>query len=386
MGQAGQLSSGLSKAGEIRGRWNTRVLFVSYTASEVGPTRSLLLLLDNLPSSWIPLVVSTKGEFLKIELAKRGIELVQFSSLGRRQVFALSNFMRSRRIQLVYCNTADGTARTAVAAARMAMLPVICHVRAMRWGQPWWKLAHLTLASHTIAVSAACANSVRRYVLPNKLSVVHNGVDLDRYPPSEPGLRSRLGIDGGCPLVVAVGHYGVRKNQLDALKVARGLMTQNVHFHMALLGRPDAEPAYTEQLREFIAREGLADNVTLLGFWPAAERNLAEVDLLIHTAVRDPHPRAVLEAMAAGIPIVAYEVDGVAETVEDGKSGYLAERGDVEALTDATKALLLAPELSKLFGREGRKRVREHFSDLRTADSIDRIMRQVMGQPRPIQQ
>ncbi|MGH2542000.1 MAG: glycosyltransferase, partial [Ardenticatenaceae bacterium] len=90
----------------------------------------------------------------------------------------------------------------------------------------------------------------------------------------------------------------------------------------------------------------------------------------------DPHPRAVLEAMAASLPILAFDVDGVSETVIDDETGYLISHGDVHGLLDAARNLALNKAWRASMGDAGRRRVETCFSAQATAEQVAEIIGQ----------
>jgi glycosyltransferase involved in cell wall biosynthesis len=122
----------------------------------------------------------------------------------------------------------------------------------------------------------------------------------------------------------------------------------------------------------------IADRVHFLGFRRDTQRWLAVTDVFLHPAVRDPHPRAVLEAMAAGLPVVAFDVDGVSETVVDGVTGRLVRPLDVQGLTAAVLSLARSPRRREEMGGAGRERVRVRFTAGQTSRGVDRVITAVL--------
>ena len=146
-----------------------------------------------------------------------------------------------------------------------------------------------------------------------------------------------------------------------------------------IAGALDRDPALVETLRSTLAAQGLEDRVRLLGLRDDVPQLMASADVLLHPALGDPHPRAVIEAMAAGLPVVAFAVDGVPETVLDGHTGYLAPPGDVDLL--AEKLLELVRDRSKrdAFGLAGKSRVESQFTADQTAETILRTIGEVLS-------
>ncbi|HQI49230.1 MAG TPA: glycosyltransferase, partial [bacterium] len=107
---------------------------------------------------------------------------------------------------------------------------------------------------------------------------------------------------------------------------------------------------------------GIAQAVDFLGSRSDVQDLLATFDVFILPSLWEGFPNVLLEAMASGLPVIATAVEGTVEMVVDGETGRLVPKEDAAALTAAMLELAGAPELRERMGREGRKRVEEHFS------------------------
>jgi glycosyltransferase involved in cell wall biosynthesis len=381
-----------------------RVLFVSYTAERTGPTNSLLLLLRHLRDRHDVAVLHPGHGPLADTLDAEGIRRFTLPALDKWTLPAIARLVRRERFSLVYANNTAGSARIAFLAAKIAGVPFVCHVRGMGWDRSWARLGYLRFADAVIAVSNACAASVRRFVADGRLHVVHNGVPLDgdgsaddaddgpdAARGSNPGhggadlagaaaaLRAELGAPPDAPVLLGLAHLCRRKGQAHAIEAFRAIVRELPDARLWLAGLLTREPDYVERVRKLIREWSLEGRVELLGFRNDARRLLRAADLLLHTAVADPHPRSVIEAMAAGRPVVAFAVDGVAETVVDGVTGRLVAPEDPDALARAALELLRDPEARRRMGDAARERARSHFSDRGTADRVDAVIRDVLN-------
>ena len=111
-----------------------------------------------------------------------------------------------------------------------------------------------------------------------------------------------------------------------------------------------------------IAAAGLADRFQLLGLRPDVPDLLAAADLFVLPSLWEGLPMALVEAMAAGLPVVATEVSGTRAVMVDGETGLLVPPGDVPALARAITALLCDPARAAAMGAAGRRRVETYFS------------------------
>jgi glycosyltransferase involved in cell wall biosynthesis len=143
-------------------------------------------------------------------------------------------------------------------------------------------------------------------------------------------------------------------------------------------GSLERDPDYCAEVRRLIKQFDLEQHVHLLGFRSDVLRLLASADLFLHTAERDTHPRAVIEAMAAGVPVVAYAVDGVAETVVNGETGRLLPWGAVEDMAATILSLLRSPACVAEMGKRAQARVEQHFTASGTAKHIAQVIDKVL--------
>lgn len=351
-----------------------RILFVSYTADWRGPTNSLLRLLTRLRERYeVGVLLTGEGRF-RDELEQMGVPVHGFPDLSKWSVAGMAGAIRSGEYDLVYANSTHGSSRNAFLAAKLTRTPFLCHVRSMAWDKGWSRLGYLWFADAVVAVSDACARSVRRFVRNGRLHRVYNGVPLSRgeggnvdgaqekEPPGSGSLRDEIDARPADTVLLSVAHVCERKGQLDAVRMMPDVLSRVPGGRLCLAGATDRDPAYTERVRSIASQTGVGDNVHLLGFRSDVPALLQEADVFIHTARQDPHPRAVIEAMHAELPVVAYRVDGVGETVVDGETGTLVNPGDERGLAEAVVELAGDPGLRRRMGAAGRKRVEDHFT------------------------
>ncbi len=368
-----------------------RILFVSPTAESTGPTTSLGLLLDRLVDGIheAQALVSGKGAFLEA-LHARSVPYEQFAwpkaqpwTTRLSETHRLLRWFRKERFTLVYANEASGATRNVCLAAKLAGTPFVCHVRSMGWRHGWKHLGFLRAASAVVAVSNACASSVERHVRPGRLHVVHNGIAPPELPPDrreeQARIKSELGLDPSTRLIFNVGHLTPRKGQEYALEAMKIMLSEGADVHLCLAGAHDRDPDYVRAIEEEAARPPLAGHVTLLGFRSDVGRLLIGGDILLHTALLDPHPRSVLEGMAAALPVVAFSTDGVAETVVHGETGYLVAKENASGLASSVLRLIHEDQGERL-GLAGRHRVEAEFSEVQTADRVATILRRVLDE------
>lgn len=193
--------------------------------------------------------------------------------------------------------------------------------------------------------------------------VIHNGVDLQEFAPRPATgfLHRELKLPSEARLMAAIGQIGLRKGW-DVLADAT---LPNKTVHLVLIGERFSEKEesrrYEADLRHRFDRGPWTNRVHWLGTRTDVGRILNETDLLAHPAKQEPLGRVLLEAMASGVPIVATDVGGTREIIDDGVSGLLVPPGDAAALTTALVTVLENPALSGQFRRAARETAVERF-------------------------
>jgi glycosyltransferase involved in cell wall biosynthesis len=201
---------------------------------------------------------------------------------------------------------------------------------------------------------------------PAKVRVVHVGVDVDRYAATSGGEGEMDPRSGGeDPLVLSVASLRPYKGIAVLLEACYLLRGTGLDLKCAVAG----DGPLREELEALLVAYGLEDRVRLLGAVPETTvRELlsrASVFVLPSRVQEDGQmdgiPVALMEAMAAGVPVVASDISGIPELVEDRRSGILVPPGNAEAVATAVRALLVSPGAALRMGARGRERVRRAF-------------------------
>lgn len=235
-----------------------------------------------------------------------------------------------------------------------------------------------------IAVSQATRDfHVDQGIDAARTRVLYNGVDCRRFCPrdSTGRLKRELGVSDGAFLVVTIGQIGLRKGQdvLAEAAVVAARRLPNVHY--LLLGqRHSAKRESVEFERNVVHRfdeAGLGDRLHRLGYRNDVAWIMNEADLLVHPAHQEPLGRVLLEAAAAGLPIVATQVGGTPEIVEDGASARLVPPGDPEALAEAIVELRFDAAQRRRLAAQARVRAESTFDANRAAADLSEVWTEV---------
>jgi len=195
---------------------------------------------------------------------------------------------------------------------------------------------------------------------PDRVYVVPNGVDVEKFRPRRPSaaLRRRLGIGEGTPVAAIVAALRPEKNHELFLNAAALVRRRMPEANFLVVG----DGPRRRQLEAFAARLGLDGAVRFLGTRRDVAELLSLVDVLVLSSHMEANPVSILEAMAGEKPVVATRVGSVPETVLDGGSGYLVAAGDADAMAARIGELLSDRQQAAAMGRRGRRHVVEHWS------------------------
>jgi glycosyltransferase involved in cell wall biosynthesis len=201
--------------------------------------------------------------------------------------------------------------------------------------------------ARALAVAGEVRDDLVRYfgVPPERIDVVHCPVDLDRLATAAPApLREQLGV-GDAPIALFVGHDFERKGLDDAIETVAAVET----LHLAVVGAGNRRP-YEELAR----RRGIGDRVHFLGGVDAPEPFFAAADIFLLSTREDVWGIAVIEAMAAGLPVVLTSVAGTAQLVRDSGAGLVAANGSLRDLRAAVARLARDDAYRRELGDRGR--------------------------------
>ena len=286
-------------------------------------------------------------------------------------LFRLRRYLRRERIDLLHTHlfepSAVGLLAGVLAGTRGRIMTRHYSNYHTRIGKRWHvRVDRLCnrMSHAVIAVSQHTADHIvgEECVPAEKVNVVLNGIDFSRVKVSDKDAPARLRREWcpeGAHLLVVPGRLHPEKGHthfFQALPAIRQRLARPVVVLVA--GAGPFESAYREEVR-FL---GCEDVVRFLGFRRDIPDVIAAADLVVLPSVAEAFGLVVAEALYLGTPIVATQVGGIPEIVEDGIDGVLVPPGDSKALADAIVRLLGDPERRRLMASAGRERVRERFS------------------------
>jgi glycosyltransferase involved in cell wall biosynthesis len=218
-----------------------------------------------------------------------------------------------------------------------------------------------------------------------RVVTIPNGIVV----PSEPRLnkdgsvRRQLGIPPDAPVIAAVCRLNQNKGLEYFLRAAVALRPRFPEARFLIVGGSYFDPLYPKTLEQLTTQLGLNDRVIFAGERNDVPRVLQEIDISVLPSLNEGLSNSLLEAMAAGLPVVATRVGGNPEVVQHGKTGLLVPPRDPQALAEAITRILESPEMSRQFGRAGFDRVKDNFSLAATVRRTEDLYMSLLDRSRP---
>jgi glycosyltransferase involved in cell wall biosynthesis len=380
-----------------------RVLFFDHTAALGGGEIALLLLMRHLNPEKVAsqLVLGAPGPLVEmlrpgtethilplaanVGGAKRGkLGLKSLLRVGEilncvMYVRQLANFIRRQRIDLVHTNSLKADILGGIA-ARLAGRPVVWHIRD-RIERDYlpasvvciFRILGRIIPTFTIANSTATLRTLHLNPSPKanadpKMSVVHDGTLLPQSTSDAVG-------DGSHFRIGLIGRISPWKGQHIFLQAAPSVVERFPQARFFIIGAAlFGEEDYDREIRALSHALGLETILEFSGFRRNIATEIAKLDLIVHAStIGEPFGQVIIEAMAAGKPVVATNGGGVPEIVEDGKTGLLVPMGDAKAMAMAICEIVGNPQRAREMGRLGRQRVKRYFTIERTAAEVEAI-------------
>jgi glycosyltransferase involved in cell wall biosynthesis len=345
---------------------NPRVLQIVTRANVGGVAVHVVDLLRGLEDDFEMILATGEEGYLTEEARELGIECHLLPGLVQRidplsDLKAVSSTVRAiRKIQpdLVHCHTTKA-GLVGRLAARLLNVPSIYTVhtwcftkgttRSWRTFGPPSETVAARWARRIITVSDANRMAgIRRHVAnPEKFVTVHNGIE-DCLPRAKPGI-------GDIPRIVMVARFVAQKNQALLIEAVSGIESPLI---LTFVG----DGPLLKQAMQKAASCPPHIKVEFLGEQRDVAKILSSSNLFVLSTNWEGFPVCILEAMRAGLPVIAMDVDGVREAVKNGVNGLLVPAGDLNALTDALRTLIADPSMRERMGARGRLAYEERFS------------------------
>lgn len=359
------------------------VLHVSTETGWRGGEQQVKLLTDGLLArGHKPIVMSPPGAMLLKDREAAGIG-VPLSYHGEFDVLAarhIADYVRRNNIQLIHAQTSHAHS-LAWLAARRAGVPVVVARRVdFRVGGNWFsRRKYVSRRCTFIAIS----DGVQRVLIdsgisPDRISVVHSGVDPNRYDyrsgERDESAAESFGVKRGEQIVVNVAALTDHKDQITLLTAALDLRQRYKGFRLLIAGAGEMEA----ELKQFVSVNRM-DYVTFLGHVENLAPLYRAADVFALSSHMEGLCTSIIDAMLAGVPVVATRVGGVPELVVDGRTGLLVKARSPQQLSLGLESMLLHPARGARMAAAARNHVLAGFTSDRMVEGTIQVYRRILA-------
>lgn len=385
----------------------SRIIFIDHSPKFSGAEKVLLNLLSLIKSSGSgidPVLVCSRGSDIAEYFRKEGVEIdssemkwfTRKAGLGEM----LSYFLSLARFSAALVKKIKRH-DAAIIQPNTFISAIYSVIPAMLTGRPvvWYMYDILDVdlfnklfvrfaafgAKKIICTSGAVKKSLLEFgVDERKCVVIHNSI-LEQGSVGKPdskGVRSSLGVPEDAPLVGIIGQITSWKGQLVFVEAATAVLKEFPTARFVIIGDTMSpfDKEYKESIERLIEKEGLRGRVVLAGFRKDIPAVMGSLDVIVHASVKpDALPTVILEAMFMEKPVVATNVGGVPEIIDDGESGLIVPPGDKAAMASAIGKLLGDKVLRERMGRSGKKTLLSRFRAEDYLRKVFGVYRELLG-------
>lgn len=382
-----------SETGIPDGAFNTRhvsqspirIAFCITDLDPGGAERALVELVVHLDrTEWDPHVFCLGPHGALVErLAEASVPVECLGARSARNVgvvFGLARKLRRFRPELLqtFLFHANVAGRIAAWLARVPI--VVCGIRVAEREQNWHLLFDRWtqgLVTHNVCVSQAVAefSILRGRLASKKISVIPNGVDCERFVHAQPADLSEFGIPAGSRTILSVGRLHEQKGHDLLINAAAPLLANQPDLHLLIVGEGPARAKLQQQIVEI----NCAQRVHLAGWRSDVPEIMKACTVFALPSRWEGMPNVLLEAMAAGLAVVASDVEGVREVVRDRVTGIIVPIDSAVDFCDGLNSLLDDPARRNRIGYESQDYVSKHFVDVDLLSKYPRLYRELLG-------
>lgn len=286
-----------------------------------------------------------------------------------KQLMRAARYLRENKIEIIHTHDFY-TNIFGMFAAQLASVPLaIASKRETGGMRSKWQKRIEKFAFRQANAIVANAEAVKKYLITegvagDKIKVIYNGLDLERLKPKQTDRRAicaelGLPLDKNLKFITLVANLRHRvKNQPMFLRAAEKVLRKFPNAHFVLAGEGELRESLEKQAKEL----KIAENTYFIGRCAQVPELLSVSFTGVLTSFNEGFSNAILEYMAARLPVVATRVGGAGEAVAEGETGFLVESDDDAALANRLIELLSDEEKARKFGARGREVVEEKFS------------------------
>jgi glycosyltransferase involved in cell wall biosynthesis len=289
--------------------------------------------------------------------------------MGKRfpkAVVEVYQLVKQVRPDLLYVCQHDYDLYMAQMLGAMCKIPYVVHVN---YPVGLWLSGPVVRLIRNARNVIACSHFVRRTIIEHgadkdRVAVLHNPARVAEFgrPTQAHVLRSEFGIEATAPVILSVGRLDPSKGHLALIEAFAEVHRHAREAYLLICGQTFTRDQYELKLKQRVAELGLREKVIFAGQRMDLPNIMADSDIFCLPTVDEAFGLVFPEAMAAGLPVVAYRSGGVPEIVVDGVTGLLSEPNDIQCLAENLLQLVSNPEQARQFGQMGRTRAYALFT------------------------
>ena len=370
------------------------IAFIIANLSLIGPGIILRSLINNLDKdkyrifvfSIIKIPKSMRHSSIREDLLKKGATIRELNfakPFDICSVLCLWHYFKKFRIDIVHTHLIRAHIYGRLS-ARFAKVPVIVSTihNMDHWKKsknPFHKLASrfdgitAFYADKIVTVSNAVGDYIREWqkVPPEKIITIYNGIDVERFDLQNDGchINHELNLALNKTTVTFIGRLDVQKGCEFLLKAASETLKEQEDVQFLIVG----EGRLKEELLSLTAKLGIDKELIFVGFREDIQNILACTDIFVMPSLWEGFGLSLVEAMAAGKPVIATNVGPLPELINHEETGFIVPARDHMALAAAVLTLAKNEELRKKMGKRAREKVKEKFDSLRMAQNYDKL-------------
>ncbi len=334
------------------------------------------------------------------EAYRRGLNLILLDSL-RRPINPWRDWLAYRRLvrelgrlapQVVHTHSSKAgiLGRAAAAAVGVPVIVHTIHGSPFHSYETWWRnrlyvAAERWAAKRTTKLISVCDAMTEQFVAakvaaPHMFTTIYSGLEVERFlRPARPreAVRAELGFGLQDVVVAKAARLFELKGHDDVLAAAKRIVPQFPQTRFLFIG----DGVRRRELQLAAERQGLAGHVHFTGLVPPQRMGelFAAADIVVHCSLREGLARALPQALLAGRPVVAYDIDGAREVVIPGRTGCLVRPGDIDGLSESLIELIANAGKRQQYGAEGQRRFADQFRHERMTEQIRRLYEQLLA-------
>lgn len=331
--------------------------------------------------------VSRGGE-TAADLREKGIEVKILGISSYRNplnISRLKRLLKTSRPDIVHTHGYFASVIGRIAARRANIPVILTHVHSTYWE---YRKRHLLIerklsrfTDKIICCSKAVEDFVKNFekITDNKTIVIYNGVDVERFSPKKKtaSMRAESEMNKEAPVIGTVSSLTPHKGHEHLIDAASLVLETLPSAQFLIIG----DGPLRQKLENQAKNRNIHHDVIFTGIRKDIPEMLSLMDVFVLPSLsREGLGIAIIEAMAAEKPVVATDIGGIPEVVNDGETGFLVPPGDPEALAGAIIELLQNPHKAKTMGEKGRARVKKKFTTKKMLSEIENVYQSLTNQ------